>query len=341
MYGDDEIEKDDRASQQLVPLPSPSASPLPSAQIKSEYASASRYRDRSRSDNTIRSYESSLKTFFDYCDERSLEAIPATPLTVVTYLAWLADEEKKASTIGIHLSAINWKHKKEGYPLPSSFDGHKLIEDVMAGIRRTQKLIRKNRKRPVQAEHVLAMIETISGEDTRAHRDRAILAFGLASAMRRSELVALNLEDISFVNRGIRVQIRSSKGDQEGDGEQISIPNGKIIRPVHHLKAWLDMRGADEGPLFCRFDQAGNLTNLPMSDRAIARLVKQYALAADLNPNDVAAHSMRSGFLTDAAERRASITKMQEVSRHKTVDILASYVRSAEQLDDHAGEDFL
>ena len=329
MYGDDEIEKDDRASQQIVPLPSPSASPLPSAQIKGEYASASRYRDRSRSDNTIRSYESSLKTFFDYCDERSLEAIPATPLTVVTYLAWLADEEKKASTIGIHLSAINWKHKKEGYPLPSSFDGHKLIEDVMAGIRRTQKLIRKNRKRPVQAEHVLAMIETISGDDTRSHRDRAILAFGLASAMRRSELVALNLEDISFVNRGIRVQIRSSKGDQEGDGEQISIPNGKIIKPVHHLKAWLDMRGADEGPL------------LPMSDRAIARLVKQYALAADLNPDDVAAHSMRSGFLTDAAERRASIIKMQEVSRHKTVDILASYVRSAEQLDDHAGEDFL
>jgi hypothetical protein len=78
-----------------------------------------------------------------------------------------------------------------------------------------------------------------------------------------------------------------------------------------------------------------------MSDRAVARVVQQRVAAAGLDPADFAGHSLRAGFLTSAARAGASIFKMREVSRHKTVQVLADYVRDAKIFDDHAGEGFL
>lgn len=45
--------------------------------------------------------------------------------------------------------------------------------------------------------------------------------------------------------------------------------------------------------------------------------------------------------LTEASRNGATIAKMQEVSRHKKVEVLLSYVRSAELFEDHAGQGFL
>ena len=59
--------------------------------------------------------------------------------------------------------------------------------------------------------------------------------------------------------------------------------------------------------------------------------------AAGLSAADYSGHSLRSGFLTAAARAGASIWKMQEVSRHKSVQVLSGYVRSTELFDDHAG----
>jgi hypothetical protein len=52
-------------------------------------------------------------------------------------------------------------------------------------------------------------------------------------------------------------------------------------------------------------------------------------------------HSLRSGFLTSAAARGASLFKMMDVSRHKSVDVLRGYVRDAEAFRDHAGAGLL
>ena len=83
------------------------------------------------------------------------------------------------------------------------------------------------------------------------------------------------------------------------------------------------------------------LTKLPMSDRAIARIVQKYAGLAGLDPATVGGHSLRAGFLTEAARSGASLTKMQEVSRQKKVEVLLGYIRSAELFERHAGEGFL
>jgi integrase len=104
---------------------------------------------------------------------------------------------------------------------------------------------------------------------------------------------------------------------------------------------WLDASGHTAGPLFRRLNRHDELTELAMSDRAVARIVKGAAAAIGLDPRDYSGHSLRAGFLTEAAHARATIPKMQDVSRHKTVAILLDYVRSAEMYDDHAGANFL
>jgi integrase len=77
-----------------------------------------------------------------------------------------------------------------------------------------------------------------------------------------------------------------------------------------------------------------------MSDRSIARLIQKYAGRVGLEPETVGGHSLRAGFLTEASRNGATIAKMQEVSRHKKVEVLLGYVRSAELFDDHAGDGF-
>ena len=78
-----------------------------------------------------------------------------------------------------------------------------------------------------------------------------------------------------------------------------------------------------------------------MSDRSIARLIQRYAGVVGLDPESVGGHSLRAGFLTEASRAGATIAKMREVSRHKKVEVLLGYVRSAELFDDHAGDEFL
>lgn len=121
----------------------------------------------------------------------------------------------------------------------------------------------------------------------------------------------------------------------------IAAPAGKTLKPVERLRAWLAVRGSGAGPLFYQIDPQGRLTDQAMSDRSIARLIQKYAGRVGLNPDTVAGHSLRAGFLTEASRNGATIAKMQEVSRHKRVDVLLGYVRSAELFDDHAGNKFL
>lgn len=279
--------------------------------------------------------------FEGWCDERGLEPLPARPEAVATYLASLAMAGKADSTIGRHLAAIGWKHRQDGLVAPTARDEKMVIADTLAGIRREQRARPSARKAAISANDLAAMIAAADGEGTRSIRDRAILALGLAAALRRSELVGLDLRDVELVPEGLRLTIRHSKTDQEGCGQVIAVPSGKLLRPVARLQAWLAVRGTTPGPLFWQIDPQGRVVEADMSDRSVARLVQKYAGRVGLDPEAVGAHSLRAGFLTEAARAGASLPKMQEVSRQKKVEVLLGYLRSAELFEDHAGSRFL
>jgi len=79
----------------------------------------------------------------------------------------------------------------------------------------------------------------------------------------------------------------------------------------------------------------------PLRPQCIAEVVKLYAEKAGYNPADFSGHSLRSGLLTSAAARGASIFKLLEVSRHKSTYTLRGYIRRVEIFDDHAAEGLL
>ena len=137
------------------------------------------------------------------------------------------------------------------------------------------------------------------------------------------------------------MRIRKSKTDQEGLGATIAIVSGSIACPVEATRNWIEAARIAAGPLFRPVSRGGCISDRRLSDRAVADVVKAYARLVGLNAADFSGHSLRSGFLTSAARRGASIFKMMDVSRHRSVDTLRGYVRDAELFRDHAGTGLL
>lgn len=308
--------------------------------LTGEIAVARRYAAASRAPSTLRAYASDWRRFSAWCGARGEQNLPAMPTTVAVFLAAEAAAGAAPATIVRRLAAIGWMHRRAGMPSPRGREGGGAIDDVCAGIRREHG-IAPVRKAPADADVLRDMLRAITGQDLRAARDRALLVIGMAAALRRSELAALRLGDIARVPEGLRVTIRRSKTDQEGAGATIAIPDGQRLRPKALLEAWIEMAGIPDGPLFRRLTAAGQVSADPMSDRAIARLVQARAGAAGYPAADFGGHSLRAGFLTAAARAGASVFKMQEVSRHRSMQVLAGYVRDADLFRDHAGKGFL
>ena len=208
---------------------------------------------------------------------------------------------------------------------------------MLAGIRRSH-LAAPARKSAADSYVVHAVLRAIEGDTLADVRDRALVAFGMVSALRRSELVALTLADLERVPDVLRVRVLRGKTDQEGRGAVIAVPDGRRLNPVAHLEAWLARAGITEGPVFRSL--VNGRVGSALTDQSVSLIVKRRAEAAGYAPADFAAHSLRAGFLTSAAAG-AGIWKMREVSRHKSVQVLSDYVRNSDLLKDHAGKDFL
>ena len=99
--------------------------------------------------------------------------------------------------------------------------------------------------------------------------------------------------------------------------------------------------GIEAGPTFRPINKAATVSRERLTDRSVANIVKAYAERAGFDASLFSGHSLRSGFLTSAAAKGASIFKMMDVSRHKSVDTLRGYVRDAELFKDHAGAGLL
>jgi site-specific recombinase XerD len=93
--------------------------------------------------------------------------------------------------------------------------------------------------------------------------------------------------------------------------------------------------------LFRPVTKGGRIGNLRLTDKSVARIIKIYARRLGLNEADFSGHSLRSGFLTSAARHGASVFKVRDVSRHKSMDVLQGYIRDAELFRDHAGAGLL
>jgi integrase len=166
-------------------------------------------------------------------------------------------------------------------------------------------------------------------------------ALGFTGAFRRSELVAPQVQDLAETPDGPRVVIRRSKTDQEGQGAEVAILRGCRLLPVEAVQMWLAAAEISAGPVFRAVGRGGRVSCDALADDSAARIVKRYARRVGLDPASYAGHSLRSGFLTSAAETGASIWKLSEVSWHKSLDTLRGYVRRVDLFKEHARAAFL
>jgi len=309
---------------------------LPAVILQAEADAARAFALAEKSEATRRAYKADFRHFTRYCADRGVSPMPAAPDLVCAYLANLATSGAKASTIGRKAASIRYAHRLAGHEPPTNVE---TVKAVLRGIRREIGTAQTH-KAPATADRIAEMVrglpDTLIGK-----RDRALLLLGFAGAFRRSELVALIVADLIEAEGGMRVIIRHSKTDQEGQGQEVAIPHGSRLRPVEAVRTWLEAAGITEGPVFRPIAKGGRVGAVALSDRAVALIVKHHAERAGLDPATYAGHSLRAGFLTTGAENGASVFKLMEVSRHKSVDTLRGYVRRADLFRDHAGAGFL
>jgi site-specific recombinase XerD len=299
-------------------------------------ARAQAYQRASRSRGTMRVYAGDWRRFAAWCEEARVPPLPAQPAAVVAFLASEADSGIKAATITRRAAAISYMHEIERLPSPTADPA---VKAVLGGIRRTLGT-RPEQKAPATASRLRDMLAHCPATK-RGKRDRALLALGFAGAFRRSELVALTVEDITETAHGLRVLIRQSKTDQEGKGHEIAILRGAKLRAVEALRDWLAAAEITTGPLFRRVNKADRVMDAALEPESVADIVKRYAVLAGFDPASYAGHSLRAGFLTSAAEAGADVFRMMDVSRHKRVETVRGYIRRADAFKNHAGAGFL
>jgi site-specific recombinase XerD len=266
-----------------------------------------------------------------------LEPLPATVDTVAAYLAALATAGLKASTITRRCAGIRYIHRIAGVESPTSSES---IKAVLSGIKRTIGTS-VTRKAPATAETVRVIIAEMP-TDLRGLRDRALLLIGFAGALRRSELVALDVADLEESPEGFHVRIRRSKTDQEGTGDFVSIPYGSRLLPIRALKDWLEASGITQGAVFRSIRRSGKVVDPErLSDRSVANIVKAHAEAVGLDPAVFSGHSLRAGFVTSALQAGADVLRVMDVTRHRQINTLRVYDRRAKAFKQHAGDAFL
>ena len=293
---------------------------------------AREYFEAARTENTLSAYDSDLRDFATWCrvEAGGLSPLPATPETLALYITDLASSRRlKASTIRRRLAAISQLHKEAGYASPAV---HEHVKDVLKGILRRHGSLQEGAD-PILIGTVRTMLGPMEREKGPASkRDRALLLLGLAGGLRRSELSALLVKDVAFVDEGVVVLIRRSKTDQEGKGMRVGVPYGSHPEtcPVRNLKAWLSTLKREEGPLFWQIDRHGNLKEGGLSGQAITRMIRKRARDAGLDGKRYSAHSLRAGLVTGASAAGVSDKRIMDQTGHRSLPMVHRYVREAE-----------
>lgn len=240
--------------------------------------------------------------------------LPAAPQTIADFLTARA-ETLATSTLSGRLAAIVAVH---------SLYGHKIdvrgtvIKDAWAEIRRQK----GTAKIPKAALAVTDMRLVMAGVPEDRLQVRAVLLVGFASAMRRSELVALNRDELAFTADGVTITIRRSKTDKSGKGEQIAIHrSGSPLCAVGALERWLE-KCPPSGPVFWGRDMQR------MQARQVATITKRWAANAGYPARDIGAHSLRRGCITSMFRAGADLKSIMSHSRHRTSDIALGYVQA-------------
>ena len=289
---------------------------------------AEKLKEQNFSSNTRKAYQHDFATFAEFCIAHEKQYLPSDDQTVCAFLASIIT--KKYSTISRFCVSIKRFHVDAGYDSPTESNS---VKSVLKGIRR-EIGISCDAAKPILWEDLKRMVFRCE-RTIRGRRNQAILLIGWCAALRRSEICALDVDDISFLPEGITIRIRKSKTDQEGKGSNIFIPRAPenelcCVRFLEDYKELLFLNRT--GPLFRRvrksnsmmFYDWGNASRL--TEQTITDVVKDAARSVGYSPLDYSAHSLRRGFATQCGQLGIPERFIARQTRHFSMEVLRKYI---------------
>ena len=216
----------------------------------------------SKAANTLRAYKADFKDFALFCEKNGLKSMPSQPNIITLYLTHLS-KGSKFSTLKRRLASISVIHKLNGHYLDTK---HPIITENLLGIKRAKGTYQKSKK-PIlinELKLIINAIDETKEKYLRKLRDKTIILVGFSGGFRRSELVSIELEDIEFVNEGVKIFVKRSKTDQSGEGLIKALPyfTNRQFCPVNHLNLWITQSNIKDGKIF------------NISDKSVALIVK-------------------------------------------------------------------
>lgn len=156
----------------------------------------------------------------------------------------------------------------------------------------------------------------------------ALLAIGWAGAFRRSELVSLTWDCVTWLESDIEITLKSSKVDQAGAGFVKFIPHAYGDRcPVKALKHWQEVCGNSTGFIFAPVNRHDQIADKPLTPHAVAQIVKRIIKMTGRDPEMYSGHSLRAGFATAGTLAGIPSYQLMQITGHKSEATLQKYVR--------------
>lgn len=287
------------------------------------------YLQAATSDNTRKAYRSAIRQF-----EKWGGRLPADREVVVRYL--LARAEKlNVRTLDLHLTAISQWHHHQGITDPVR---DPLVRKTMEGIRRTHGQP-KRKARALRLEHIAHMINYLRQPlyTRKKFRDIALVLTGFFGAFRRSELVAIQINDLVWEPEGLIIRLPRSKTDQEASGLARALPFGESgCCPSQAIKMWIDAANITSGPLFRPVNRWDQIQTKHLNPGAINDLLKTLGKACEFDfAPDLSSHSFRRGLSTSAARERVDFEQIKKQGGWKNDATVWGYIEEGQQFSDN------
>ncbi|MDH2092160.1 site-specific integrase [Rhizobium pusense] len=230
----------------------------------------------------------------------------------------------------------SWSTLTKWRGLTGAFSSPALKQAIRLAVRAVPRKRRRKSAKAVTGDILQMLLATCASDSLRDIRDRAILMVAFASGgRRRSEIAGLRLEQLteeapievpdSPPLPSLAIHLGRSKTTTGEDDDVVYLTG----RPVEALAAWLTAARIDKGSVFRGIGRWGSVSRRALDPQSINAILKQRAEMAGLDSGEFSAHGLRSGYLTEAANRGIPLPEAMEQSRHKSVQQASSYYNSA------------
>ncbi|WP_444922162.1 site-specific integrase [Microbulbifer sp. CnH-101-G] len=289
-----------------------------------------KYLSAATSDNTRRAYRSAIRQF-----EKWGGRLPTDGSTLVRYILGRA-EELNPRTLDLHLTAIGQWHQYQGMLNPIT---DPLVQKTMRGVRRTHGKP-KQKSKALGLQHIATMTRHLRNQPSsrKSARDLALILVGFFGAFRRSELVAIQVENLIWEDEGVIVRLPKSKTDQSGEGMMRALPFGTPKAcPVTALQTWLKVANIERGPVFRAVNRWDTVQDRQLNPAAVNDLLKNLGAACDFDfVGELSSHSFRRGLSTSAAREKVGFELIKKQGGWKSDATVWEYIEEGQQFTENA-----